>query len=100
MALWDQFARATSAGLEPAGAGAQGGADTATLPQTRECARAWTAGEDLLEQLAVLYAIEASQPEISQTKLEGLTAHYGYSDEGPATEYFELHRSARRRARG
>ena len=26
-----------------------------------------------------------------QTKLEGLTEHYGYSEEGPALEYFKLH---------
>src|SRR3712207_8594715 len=44
----------------------------------------------LLERLAVLYAGEASQPAISQTKLEGLVEHYGM-DEGPATAYFALH---------
>lgn len=82
--LWDQFARA--AGTPPAGHGR-------ALPQTEACADAWTAGEDLLEHLAVLYAIEASQPEVSRTKLEGLTTHYGYSAEGPAVEYFELHES-------
>jgi len=44
-----------------------------------------------LEHLAVLYAIEASQPEIARTKLDGLTEHYGYTAEGPAVEYFTLH---------
>lgn len=53
--------------------------------------RSWKAGGDLLEHLAVLYAIEASQPEISKTKLEGLREHYGYIEEGPATEYFRVH---------
>jgi pyrroloquinoline-quinone synthase len=81
--LWDQFAHA--AGALPAAEHAR------ALPQTEACVEAWTAGEDLLEHLAVLYAIEASQPEVSKTKLEGLTAHYGYSEEGPAVEYFELH---------
>ena len=38
----------------------------------------------------MLYAIEAGQPEISTTKLEGLTQHYGYSEEGPALEYFKV----------
>jgi pyrroloquinoline-quinone synthase len=61
------------------------------LAQTSACAQAWEQGEGLLEQLAVLYAIEASQPAISQTKLDGLMAHYGYTPESPATEYFELH---------
>ena len=32
-----------------------------------------------------------ASPEISQTKLEGLRAHYGYIEEGPATEYFSVH---------
>jgi pyrroloquinoline quinone (PQQ) biosynthesis protein C len=53
--------------------------------------RAWTAGEGLLEHLAVLYAIEAGQPDVSATKLRGLTEHYGFSAEGPATEYFRVH---------
>ena len=35
--------------------------------------------------------LEAAQPEVSKTKLEGLQAHYGYSDEGPASEYFRVH---------
>ena len=84
--LWDQFARASGT---RAGDG-DGGGDRA-LAQTKQCERAWTAGEDLLEHLAVLYAIEASQPEVSRTKLDGLTEHYGYSEEGPAVEYFRLH---------
>ena len=80
--LWDRFARAAS------------GRDSVTrgaLAETETCAQTWTAGEDLLEHLAVLYAIEASQPEVSKTKLEGLSAHYGYSPEGPAVEYFRVH---------
>jgi pyrroloquinoline-quinone synthase len=80
--LWEQFAQVTGA-PEPESAPA--------LPGTAECVRAWTAGEEVLEHLAVLYAIEASQPEISRTKLEGLRAHYAFVQEGPATEYFTLH---------
>jgi pyrroloquinoline-quinone synthase len=84
--LWDEFARAARAKAKAERA------EDAPTPQTRACAEAWTAGSDALEHLAVLYAIEASQPEISQTKLEGLTEHYGYVAEGPAVEYFALHR--------
>jgi pyrroloquinoline-quinone synthase len=78
--LWEQFERAA-------------GADAAGDPgeQTLSCTQAWTAGEDVLERLAVLYAIEAGQPQISTTKLEGLVSHYGFSAEGPATEYFRVH---------
>lgn len=75
--LWDQFAAA------PAG--------TEALAETGSCVQAWTAGEDELERLAVLYAIEVGQPDIARTKLEGLVQRYGYSKEGPATEYFRLH---------
>jgi pyrroloquinoline-quinone synthase len=83
VALWEEFERATG-GRDP-------GSSEATLPETESCVAAWRAGEDLLEHLAVLYAIEAGQPEVSRTKLEGLGEHYGYSPEGPALEYFRLH---------
>jgi pyrroloquinoline-quinone synthase len=76
--LWDQFA---------AGCGSVAAEANA---ETVECAQSWTAGDDRLERLAVLYAIESVQPAISKTKLEGLVEHYGF-EEGPATEYFELH---------
>jgi pyrroloquinoline-quinone synthase len=84
--LWDQFARETG----------RRSSETQTrelpmLAETDNCATAWTAGERLLEHLAVLYAIEASQPEIARTKLDGLSEHYGYRPEGPAVEYFTLH---------
>jgi pyrroloquinoline-quinone synthase len=82
VAMWDEFARAT--GARPEGA-------APALAETEACVRAWTQGEDLLEHLAVLYAIEASQPEVARTKLDGLTAHYGYSNEGPAVAYFTTH---------
>ncbi len=80
VALWDEF-------------GAACGADSQApaLGETAGCAERWTAGSDLLERLAVLYAVEASQPEISRTKLEGLREHYAFVQEGPATEYFALH---------
>src|SRR4051794_40090008 len=58
--------------------------------ETRECGATWTAGDDRLERLAILYAIESAQPAIAQTKLDGLVSHYGF-EEGPATEYFSLH---------
>lgn len=83
VALWDEFAAAA--------ADADDAELREPLSETERCARAWTAGEDTLEQLAVLYAIEASQPEIAKTKLAGLVERYGYSAEGPAVEYFELH---------
>jgi len=94
--LWEQFERGTAAAYQ-AEAAADGssaaGRERVPLVETQACAEAWRAGEDLLERLAVLYAIEASQPEISATKLAGLSAHYGYGDEGPASEYFRVHES-------
>jgi pyrroloquinoline-quinone synthase len=96
--LWDDFARATRA-THSTGAPSTSDAPVpprapdanAPLAETQACVRAWTAGESLLEHLAVLYAIEAGQPEISQTKIEGLVEHYDYKAEGPAVEYFTLH---------
>ncbi len=88
VALWGRFERAVA--VAPA-ATPESRSACAGLEQTRACVRAWTAGESLLEHLAVLYAIEASQPEISATKIRGLTEHYGFTAEGPATEYFRLH---------
>ena len=85
VALWDEFAAAAQ------GECSERVAAREPLGETECCARAWTAGESVLEHLAVLYAIEAAQPEIAQTKLEGLTERYGYSPEGPAVEYFRLH---------
>jgi pyrroloquinoline-quinone synthase len=83
VALWDRFAQAVG--------GDAGRDEDEAFEQTQRCADSWIAGEDVLEHLAVLYAIEASQPEISKAKLEGLVERYGYSEEGPATEYFRLH---------
>jgi pyrroloquinoline-quinone synthase len=82
--LWDAFAR-------EAGAAAPPEREAFALEQTRACVQAWTDGESLLEHLAVLYVLEASQPAISLTKIDGLLSHYGYSEEGPATEYFRVH---------
>ncbi len=88
VALWEQFERAAASTSR---ASTDSRAAAAELEQTRACVRAWTAGESLLEHLAVLYAIEAGQPAISATKIRGLTEHYGFSAEGPATEYFRVH---------
>ena len=80
VALWDEFARCV-------------GADCASEPlaETRRCADAWAGTTDPLEALAVLYAVEAGQPEVSRTKLAGLVSHYGLAEGTPAVEYFELH---------
>jgi pyrroloquinoline quinone (PQQ) biosynthesis protein C len=85
VAVWDRFAAACAARAGGAGDGEE------PLATTRICSEAWTAGETLLEDLAVLYVLEASQPAIARTKLDGLVEHYGYSPEGPATAYFEEH---------
>jgi pyrroloquinoline-quinone synthase len=86
--LWDRFAAETA---RRAGDAQPRARELPMLAETDGCATAWTEGERLLEHLAVLYAIEASQPEIARTKLDGLSEHYGYRPEGPAVEYFTLH---------
>ena len=108
--LWEQFARAVgipedahprledrhsrrvAAGSEPLSAGTESlGCSAEPLAPTRACVETWMAGEDLLERLAVLYTVEASQPAISTTKLEGLATHYGVPEDSPGAAYFTLH---------
>jgi pyrroloquinoline-quinone synthase len=76
--LWDDFAAALDAPRADATA------------ETRECIEAWSR-DDALEARAVLYAIEAGQPDISRTKLTGLVEHYGFTAEDRGTAYFSLH---------
>jgi pyrroloquinoline-quinone synthase len=80
IALWDDFAHELGADL-----------DREPRPETLACVGSWTGGEDRLERLAVLYAVESAQPDISRTKLAGLVAHYGVDADGPAAAYFTLH---------
>jgi pyrroloquinoline-quinone synthase len=91
--LWDEFARAvaTQDGVTASPGEPDPRASGEPLAQTRACAQAWTAGADVLEHLAVLYTIEASQPAISTTKLEGLATHYGVRADSPGAAYFKLH---------
>ena len=78
--LWDDFAAALGA---PAAADPQA--------ETQECVDAWARRDDPLEALAVLYAVEAGQPDVSRTKLEGLVRHYGFAEGSAGVSYFELH---------
>ena len=80
IALWDDFARALDADLarEP-------------RPETLVCVGSWLGGNDRLERLAVLYAVESAQPAISQTKLRGLVEHYGFDPQGAGAAYFAVH---------
>jgi pyrroloquinoline-quinone synthase len=79
VSLWDDFAAALDAPL-----------DREPAPETSACATAWRR-TDPLEARAVLYAIEAGQPDVSRTKLDGLVGHYGFARESAGTEYFSLH---------
>jgi pyrroloquinoline-quinone synthase len=80
VSLWDGFVDAVG-----------GERDAEPTAETTECVATWTRTDGAVAALARLYAIESGQPEISATKLSGLAEHYGV-DEGPATEYFTVHR--------
>jgi pyrroloquinoline-quinone synthase len=80
VALWDDFRSACEADGE-----------RAPLSATRECAAAWTSARDPLEAVAILYAVEAGQPEIARTKLDGLVRFYGFESGAEGTAYFRLH---------
>jgi pyrroloquinoline-quinone synthase len=78
--LWDEFVAAFGARTD--------GEPTA---ETAECVSTWTAPENRREALAVMYAIEAGQPTVSQAKLDGLAEHYGVATDQPGAAYFALH---------
>src|SRR5664280_388115 len=67
LALWDGFAAA--AGSDPATA-CKGPAS----PETAACVSAWTAGEGLLEQLAVLYVLDVEHGRQARELIETLIA--------------------------
>ena len=77
--LWDDFARAC------------GGGPAEPTPETQSLVDVLAAAEPGAEADAVLYSIEASQPPVAETKLEGLVAHYGFDADGPGTAYFRVH---------
>jgi pyrroloquinoline-quinone synthase len=79
VSLWDDFAAALDAPL-----------DREPHAETLTCADTWSRA-DRDEANAVLYAIESSQPAISETKLRGLVGHYGFEAESAGTRYFALH---------
>ncbi len=80
VALWDGFVEAVG-----------GSPEAPARRETRDCVGVWTDRDGALSALARLYAIESGQPAISETKLEGLTEHYGVAD-GAGTRYFTVHR--------
>jgi pyrroloquinoline-quinone synthase len=79
VAIWDDFAAAC------------GGEPAEPLPETRELVATFAAAAPGAEADAVLYAIEASQPPVSQTKLDGLVGHYGFAPDDAGTTYFRVH---------
>ena len=80
VALWGAFA--SKLGVD---------GERSANPDTAACAEAWGGTTDELEALAILYAVESGQPDVSRTKLEGLARHYGVGADSPAAAYFALH---------
>lgn len=78
--LWDDFVAAFGAKT-----------DREASAETAECVAAWTAPVNRREALAVMYAIEAGQPAVSQAKLDGLAEHYGVATDESGAAYFALH---------
>jgi len=79
IALWDDFMASC------------GGEIADPLPETAELVAVLDAAAPGPESDAVLYALEASQPPVSRTKLAGLVGHYGFDADDPGTAYFRLH---------
>ena len=79
IALWDDFVDAV-----------EGDSEAPANAETRACVEVWSDRDGALGALARLYAVESGQPQISQTKLEGLEAHYGVTS-NDGTRYFTVH---------
>jgi pyrroloquinoline-quinone synthase len=77
--MWDAFAADLGVTV--------GAAQTNAVAQLVECARGLFSSP--ATALGALYAFEAQQPKTSQSKLDGLLAHYNVSDK--AREYFAVH---------
>jgi pyrroloquinoline quinone (PQQ) biosynthesis protein C len=79
--LWDRFVAAVD-----------GDTAAAATDGTLTCVRAWAdERRDRAATLAVLYAIESSQPAISEAKRAGLLRHYGATANSDMTRYFDVH---------
>jgi len=80
--LWDRFTAAVG-----------GDPDAQPTAETEACARAWAGdgSRPMLKSLVAMYAVESGQPEIAETKREGLVEHYDFAPGSDATEYFDLH---------
>jgi pyrroloquinoline-quinone synthase len=82
LALWDAFAKA----LNPSRDAALDPANPATCELLRRCDALAASGQGM----AVAWAFEAQSPQVSETKLEGLRAHYGI-DADSGGQYFAIH---------
>ena len=78
VAIWDDFAAELEADL-----------DREPRAETVACTEAWSGTG--VEGAAALFVIESAQPDISRTKLEGLTRWYGFEPGSKGTRYFDLH---------
>jgi pyrroloquinoline-quinone synthase len=81
VALWDGFVDSVG-----------GATDAEPSPGTAACVAEWTREDGAVAALARLYAVESGQPQISATKLDGLSEHYGVTG-AAGTAYFTVHRS-------
>lgn len=77
--LWDEFLDGI------------GGMRDEPTSETQEFVDSLRAAQTPAQVNAVLYAIESMQPPVSQSKLDGLRAHYGFAGDEPATAYFRVH---------
>lgn len=89
--LWLQFAEALGTSAAEVRA-TQKQPETSALIETF---RAVCSNGDTADGLAALYAYESQIPAVSESKIDGLKKHYGFSDP-QAYEYFSVHIAADR----
>jgi pyrroloquinoline-quinone synthase len=89
--LWLQFAEGLGLGREQVRQTAPWPATKKLIADFRSCCRE----RGTAAGLAALYAYESQIPAVCATKIEGLKAHYGFTDPG-GYEYFTVHIEADR----
>ena len=87
--LWMNFAEGLGVSRETV-------LDVEIQPETREAIRSFRtacSNGHFTAGVAALYAYESQIPEVAETKMTGLKAHYGLSDE-KTLKYFAVHKDA------
>jgi pyrroloquinoline-quinone synthase len=84
--MWLKFAEGIGVSREDVRSAEHNASTQALVDMYREV----TTGAPVAEGVAAIYAYERQVPDVAQSKIDGLQAHYGIQD-GPALTFFKVH---------